>query len=255
MRGVISREHTTLDFSMDVSRLASMELGYIKEETIVLVNAVGVKEDNHTVEIMEQLIFWYGRDTRGENIVKIQNTHQVEMRNINKFVDSVKMVITKLVEWAGKVVDKVVNITGRKVDTVRAMYKAYKMKSGAVMGELLTYQCLRDTRIQVKGTVVEIVEWARVVINKVVYTTVGKAKHMVYVKQMLGQHTHTVERDTRRQIEEEQGKERNIFLPEDTNMGNMVIFEFEKVIEMVVDRVQEEFTVKEGTSTCSMTST
>jgi hypothetical protein len=38
-------------------------------------------------------------------------------------------------------------------------------------------------------------------------------------------------------------------------MGNMVIFEFEKVIEMVVDRVQEEFTVKEGTSTCSMTST
>jgi hypothetical protein len=54
---------------------------------------------------------------------------------------------------------------------------------------------------------------------------------------------------------EEKGKERNIFLPEDTNMGNMVIFEFEKVIEMVVDRVQEEFTVKEGTSTCSMTST
>jgi hypothetical protein len=63
-----------------------------KSGTIVLVNAVGVMEDNLIVEMMEQLTFWYGMDTRAENIVKIQNTHQVEMRNNNKFVEWVKMV-------------------------------------------------------------------------------------------------------------------------------------------------------------------
>jgi hypothetical protein len=97
------------------------------------------------------------------NIVKIQNSCQVEMGNINKFVDRVEMVITKLVEWV------------------------------------------------------------RVVINKVVYTTVGKAKNMVYVKQMLGQHTHKMKRDTSRQNKEEKGKERNIFLPEDINMSVEVV--------------------------------
>jgi hypothetical protein len=112
-------------------------LGYITEETIILVNAVGVIEDNHTVEMMEQLIFWYGRDTRGENIVKIQNTHQVEMGNINKFVEWVKMVTTKLVEWAGKVIDKVVYITGREVDTEWAMFMVYKVESVEVMVDIL----------------------------------------------------------------------------------------------------------------------
>jgi hypothetical protein len=33
------------------------------------------------------------------NIVKIQNSRQVEMGNTNKFIVRVKMVITKLVEW------------------------------------------------------------------------------------------------------------------------------------------------------------
>jgi hypothetical protein len=60
-------------------RLVYNMLGYITEETIVLVNDVGVMEDIHTVEMIEKLIFWYGRDTRGENIIKIQNTHQGEM--------------------------------------------------------------------------------------------------------------------------------------------------------------------------------
>jgi hypothetical protein len=78
-----------------------------------------------------------------ESIIKIQNTHQVEMGNTNKFFEWVKMVTTKLVEWADKVIDKVV------------------------------------------------------------YITVGKAKNMVYIVKMQGQHTHKKERDTRRQVKED----------------------------------------------------
>jgi hypothetical protein len=46
----------------------------------------------------------------------------------------------------------------------------------------------------------KLVEWA----DKVVYIAVGEAKNMVYVKQMMGQHTHKVESDTFRQIKEEE---------------------------------------------------
>jgi hypothetical protein len=134
------------------------------------------------------------------------------MGNTNKFVEWVKMVTTKFVEWTGKVINEVLYITGREVDTELARFMVYKIESVGVMGdihigelqELLTFQCVRDMRIQVKEYVIKIVEWARVIIKKVVYITVGKAKNMVYVKQMLVQHTHKVERDTRRQIKEDE---------------------------------------------------
>ena len=80
------------------------------------------------------------------------------MGNTNKFVEWVKMVTTKLVEWAGKVINEVLYITGREVDTELARFMVYKIESVGVMGdihigelqELLTFQCVRDTREQVK---------------------------------------------------------------------------------------------------------
>jgi hypothetical protein len=84
------------------------------------------------------------------------------------------MVITKLVEWAGKVINKVVYITGREVATDWARLMVYKVESVEVMGdihigklqELLTYQGVRDTREQVKEYVA------------------GVATDMVYIIQM-----------------------------------------------------------------------
>jgi hypothetical protein len=49
----------------------------------------------------------------------------------------------------------------------------------------------------------KLVEWADTVIDNVVYITVGKARNMIFVVKMPGQHTHKKERDTRRQIIED----------------------------------------------------
>jgi hypothetical protein len=49
----------------------------------------------------------------------------------------------------------------------------------------------------------KLIEWADTVVDNVVYITVGKARNMVFVVKMPGQHTHKKERDTRRQIKED----------------------------------------------------
>jgi hypothetical protein len=123
--------------AMDGTAINKVLLDITWEETRIMVYgvyAVGVMEDNHMVEMLDQLTFQHVRE---------ENTTWEEVSFI------------EWVELANKLV----------------VFK---------IGDMATEEM----------TVIRIAEWARAVIDKVVYITVGKDKNMVYVAEMLGQHTH-----------------------------------------------------------------
>jgi hypothetical protein len=123
------------------------------------------------------------------NVIKIKNTHQVEMEWVN-------MVTTKLVEWADKVVYIAVG-EAKNMVYVKQMMVQHTLKKE------------RDTRRQIKGSKPRIainifgIKWAGSEIKvagcmiMIVYT-VRKAVDMVYMMQMTGRLIHQYEEYTRK---------------------------------------------------------